>query len=173
MSVVLTASSDFERQLRSHLLNGHHEQVAFLLAESRRRNQLELLLTDIYAVPANEFEIQSSYHVTLTDDVRPKVIKWAWDHGACLVEAHSHRGPWPAAFSPTDLDGLRDFVPHVRWRLRGSPYVALVFTERDFDALGWIDSDSLPIGVEALVIDGKAKRPTNRTVEMLRKERLT
>ena len=76
-------------------------------------------------------------YLELTDETRARVIKQAHDRNACLVEVHSHPGPWPACFSPSDLSGLAQFVPHVRWRLKRRPYGALVFAQSGFDGLAW------------------------------------
>jgi hypothetical protein len=86
--------------------------------------------------------LQSAYRVTLRDEVRPGIIKWAWDAGACLVEVHSHSDLGDAWFSPSDIWGLREWVPHVRWRLRGRPYVAIVSDGSTLDALAWIDQEA-------------------------------
>jgi hypothetical protein len=115
MEVVLLASADLFGRLRDHLGGAHEEQAAFLLAEYSVSKHHLLRLVEMWPVPEAEFEHRGPYHLSLSDDVRPKVIKWAWDRGACLVEAHSHlRGP--AAFSPSDVAGLSEFVAHVWWR---------------------------------------------------------
>lgn len=104
-----------------------------------------------------DVESQSSLHVTLADEVRPRLIKTAWDSGHCLIEAHSHGPRGPAGFSPSDLHGFDDWVPHVRWRLGGRPYAALVVAGQSWDALAWVES-SQPVAVQALEItrDGEA-----------------
>jgi hypothetical protein len=79
-------------------------------------------------------------HLSLPDETRSAVIQWATAESACLIEAHSH-GRWsPATFSPYDLRNLDEWVPHLRWRLRGRPYAAIVTSTVDFDALAWIDN---------------------------------
>lgn len=70
-----------------------------------------------------------------------------------LAEFHSHRmmgNDEHACFSPTDIDGMREFVPHVRWRLNGAPYTAVVFDERSIDGLMWAQDGSAPEAVGAL-----------------------
>jgi len=102
--------------------------------------------------------IQTSYHIELADVVRARVIKRAHDLGATLIEMHSHLGKWPAQFSPSDIAGFHEWVPHVRWRLKGKPYAALVVTRRGFDGLAWIESEE-PV-VAKLLIDGSVKHAT-------------
>jgi hypothetical protein len=59
----------------------------------------------------------------------------------------------------------------VRWRLRRRPYVALVFAERSFDALVWVQGND-PEPLEALQITGAGLlHPTNRTYERLHRAR--
>jgi hypothetical protein len=84
------------------------------------------------------------------------------------VEVHSHRGKgWHAQFSPSDLSGFREFVPHVRWRLKGLPYCALVFTETEFDAVCWIGKTNEASALDVLRIEAEMLHPTNRTIEAL------
>lgn len=161
MEVVLVAAQDLVGRLRAHLMRPEAERAAFLLAEHRKEALHELRLVEMWAVPDEEFEYRGRYHLSLSDAVRPKVIKWAWDRGACLVEAHSHLDGIPA-FSPSDIAGLAEFVPHVWWRLEGRPYAALVFTRGGFDALAWIESPHNPARVRGLLFhgDGRMERPT-------------
>lgn len=161
MDVVLVAARDLVGRLRAHLIRPEAERAAFLLAEHRQDAFHELRLLEMWAVPDEEFEYRGRYRLSLSDAVRPKVIKWAWDRGACLVEAHSHLDGI-AAFSPSDIAGLAEFVPHVWWRLGGRPYLSLVFTRGGFDALAWIDGPNRPSRVRGLLFDGNGRieRPT-------------
>jgi hypothetical protein len=90
------------------------------------------------------FEYRSEAYLELTDEARAKIIKRAHDLGACLVELHSHTGPWPAAFSWSDIKGFREFVPHVRWRLKWRPYFAVVVARTGFDGFAWVDEVEEP-----------------------------
>ncbi len=118
-------------------------------------------------MPSERFDRQSSYHVTLADDLRAEVIQRAARRGGSLVEAHTHLGPFPAAFSASDIAGLDEWVPHVRWRLGGSPYVALVLAETGFDALVW-DRGTEPERLEALDVPGRGHLvPTGITLGRL------
>jgi hypothetical protein len=152
----LSASADLYRELRGHL-TGRVEQVGFFLADYDPARRAFLLRT-WRPVPPEGFEIQSEYHVTLTDEMRPEIIKWAWDAGASLVEAHSHGDVGMACFSPSDGWGFKEWVPHLWWRLRGRPYAAIVTTGETFDAIAWIDGADQPEQVGYLEILGKGKR---------------
>lgn len=168
MPVVISTTGELDEGLRRHLLSGTAEQVAFLLAEARLdADRCELRLVDLQEIPHQDFEAQTAFHLALKDEARARVIKWAWDQDLCLVEAHSHRFG-PARFSPTDITGLEEFVPHVWWRLRGRPYAALVLTEGDFDAVAWICGPHQPERVESLTVDGRTPAtPTGLSHELM------
>lgn len=132
-------------RLRRHLLQTPHcEQGAFLFcghSVSAGGNEL-FDCEDWSPLKRTDYEIQAGDYLELTDAARARLIKQAHDRGLCLVESHSHPSPYPAAFSYSDLTGLNEFVPHVRWRLRGRPYAALVFSQNGFDGLAWTDGTS-------------------------------
>jgi len=80
--------------------------------------------------------------------------------GCCLIEWHSHCGSWPAEFSLSDRMGLKEFVPHVRWRLDSRPYAAIVVANGSFDALAWTD-DGPPQRLSIMITDrGERLDPT-------------
>lgn len=169
MGIVLSISTNLNWDLRRHLFKGDVEQLAFLLAKPLDAKSEVLQLIELYLVPANGFEVQSRFHISLLPEIHAKAIKWAWDRGASLVEAHSHRGNISAAFSPSDIAGFEEFVPHVWWRLQGRPYAALVFTHQGFDGLVWMTSPSSPLGVEGLRVEGEMEQqPTGLTLQRLR-----
>jgi hypothetical protein len=152
-------------ELMDHLTGRDVEHVAFLFTEPPAEAE-QLRVREIYRVPPEGFDYQSSHHVALTDEIRALVIKRAWDLGGCLVEVHSHGGGPPAWFSGSDLRGFKEWVPHVRWRLPGRVYVALVFAGADFDALVWDGDEAAPLA--HLLVDGRApQRPSGITYERL------
>jgi hypothetical protein len=158
----IVASGAIYDSARAHL-RGHVEQVGFFLADfDGERNAF--VLREWRPMPPEAFEYQSAYHVTLRDEMRPEVIKWAWDADACLIEVHSHGDDGIAEFSPSDFWGFDEWVPHVRWRLRGRPYAAIVTAADTFDALAWIDANKDPVQVAALEVDGVSKMATARTL---------
>jgi hypothetical protein len=110
------------------------------------------------------YEYQGDYHVRLSDDTQTKAIQWATRERGCLVEAHSHGLLTPAAFSPTDLDGLAAWVPHCSWRLQRRPYAAIVTAEDGFDGLAWIDSVERAEQVTALIVGGEEMAATGVTL---------
>jgi len=154
------------RALWRHLLRGKDEQVAFVFAEAVSDGGLTLRADDLYLVPPEELLVQQSFHVSLTDDALAKIIKLAWDKRLALVELHCHTHPtWPAQFSPSDLRGFTDFVPHVRWRLQGQPYLAIVVAPSNFDALLWLAKS--PQALDQLLVGGQLLQPTGLTLAAL------
>jgi hypothetical protein len=167
MDVAMTGA-DFD-DLISHLGSSEDEQVAFLFAARTSPDRLDV--GEVYSVPPEGFLRQSPFHLALTDEVRAYVLGRATELDCCLIEVHSHEDTGPVWFSPTDLEGFEEWVPHVRWRLGGRPYVALVFGGEEFDALVW-DSDSrLPAGLGALLVDRATRAASQITIKGLRGRR--
>lgn len=163
MTVVLELPVHVKSAIWSHLFPGDEQKEAAAFAFVRHTEQDAQHLFEYrewYAVPPEGFEVRTGYHIELTDETRATVIKQAHDLDSSVVEFHSHLGPWPAAFSPSDQMGLAEFVPHVRWRLRGRPYLAIVATRSDFDGLAWIDKSPRPARLDAISVDGQLLIPT-------------
>jgi hypothetical protein len=128
--------TDFSRgQLITQHLRGAPERVAFLSA-SEKNHALEV--QDHLLLPDEDLEA-GPWCVQLSDAAQQRVLQWAATTSGWLIEAHSHLGIAgdPAQFSPIDLDGLHEWVPHVRWRLHGRPYAATVFAPTTVDGLAW------------------------------------
>jgi hypothetical protein len=156
----LAITSAIHRDLLTHLNSGENEQVAFLFTGPPQVGE-PLHVLELYTVPAEGFDDQSPFYLALADETRAYAFSRASELGGCLVEAHGHdRGP--AAFSPTDLEGFEEWVPHVRWRLPGRPYVALVFADREFDALVWDGTDPGPLA-EVLIDGERSEVPSGLT----------
>lgn len=149
-------------EVREHLRD--IEQVGFFLADFDPATRT-FALREWRAVPPEGFESQSTFHVTLTDAIKTEVIRWAWESGVCLVEAHSHSHLGRAEFSPSDLWGFRDWVPHLFWRLRSRPYAAFITADDAFDGLAWINAADAPEQVERIELgDGVVLTATKRTL---------
>jgi hypothetical protein len=107
---------------------------------------------DLYLVDSDSTSLAEDGHCELDDEIRSAVIKWAWDNESCLLEAHSHGLLFPPALSRFDFAQLQEWVPHVRWRLGGRPYVALVTASLQVDGVAW--SDDGPEGIDEIQVDG-------------------
>lgn len=167
MAVIRIGVADLDR-LRRHLLRTPRcEQGAFLFCRHSVSGGGDHVFDceDWSPLKRTDYEVQAGDYLELTDAARARLIKEAHDRGACLVESHSHPGPYPAAFSYSDLTGLEEFVPHVRWRLRGRPYAALVFAQSGFDGLAWTDGAStLPQQLVAIETENARLAATGLTL---------
>src|SRR5437660_1288816 len=125
MNMAVELSKTLRDEIWAHVLplGQEVEQAAFLYATA---SDGRFRVTGWEPVVPEDFTIQTSFHIELSDAVRARLIKRAHDRSASLVEIHSHLGPWAAQFSPSDLAGFEEWVPHVRWRLKGKPYGAFV-----------------------------------------------
>lgn len=156
MSIRLHASADLAEIARAHL-DRPGERVGFFLADT---TPTTFTLSEWR--PIADAQLLPGRHAVLTDEAVTEIIRWAFTAEAALVEVHSH-GPFaPARFSPIDTDGFTDWVPGVRWRLRGRPYAAAVIAAGTIDAWAWIDRSGQPQQVDALVIDNTHIVPTTR-----------
>jgi len=157
--VLLNLPPDVREAIWQHLLPRRTrplEEVAFIFARTEKTNDTTTFdFAEWYPVGRKGFLSRSGYHFELTDEARGGAIKRAHDLGASLVEAHSHIVPGVACFSQSDILGFREFVPHVWWRLRSRPYLALVVSRSGFDGLAWFDSPNIPQYLDGITSDGK------------------
>lgn len=168
--ITVHMNSQTHHAISLHLQKHQTEQVVFLfLTQTSDGQNTEFVVQDHYVVPYSGLIHESQFHAEVSEEVQANVIKMAWDKGLCLGEIHSHPdGFGEAAFSPSDLAGFQDFVPHIWWRLKSKPYVAFVFGKKNFDALAWVSNPHSPVGVDRLVVEAKGLVPTNRTIRSLR-----
>lgn len=165
--IILDLSPAFRESIWKHLIPGSNakEEAAFLFArwvEKGAQGTFECIKWS--PVPENGFVGHSEYFLELTDETRAAAIKEAHDLEASLVELHSHTGPWPAQFSGSDLAGFQEFVPHVWWRLKGRPYLAIVVSRSDFDGLAWITNPRAPQGIAGILSGRTLIKPTGLTL---------
>lgn len=139
------------QELRQRLSASRDEQVIFLFAQfdgERRTFQVRSL----HGLEEQHYEVRNRFHVSVRDDVKAKMIRAAGLENLCLIEAHSHPGQEVAQFSDYDLEGLRELVPHLWWRLQGRPYAALIFGADTFDALSWVVGPEKPTEVTLMAL---------------------
>lgn len=162
-TVWLELPRDAEKAIWNHLVreDSEVEQAGFVFARDEARGGVRVFqYIEWFPVPPDGFAVQSEFHIELADEVRGSVIKRAHDLSASLVEFHFHAGAWPAAFSPSDFAGFREFVPHVWWRLKGKPYLAVVVARSGFDGLAWLEGPARPERLSGLLVDGQPRKPT-------------
>ena len=158
---VLELPATVHEELHRHLVRkpGGNEQAAFVFAKhcatDNRFGYLEW-----FPVPPEGFVVQLPYHFELTDETRARTIKRAHDLGCSVIEFHSHTGPWPAQFSPSDWSGFEEIVPHFWWRLKARPYAAVVVTKDGFDALAWLVDPNTPTRLAGISVGDQLLEPT-------------
>ena len=161
--ILLKMSKTVRTDIWAHLLPKRFlvEEAAFMFVRHDIKNEDEIFkYLEWFPVPPNGFLSRSGYHFELTDEVRAKAIKQAHDLNASLVELHSHKGRQPAQFSPSDLLGFREFVPHVLWRLKMRPYLAVVVSRSGFDGLVWMVNPDDPKGLDGILVEKTVLKPT-------------
>jgi hypothetical protein len=161
--ILLKIPTEVQKTIWTHLLPKRfvREQAAFAFTQRQTQNGAEIFqLIEWLPVLPEGFVTQTRFHIELHDKVKASAIKRAHDLGASLVEIHSHLGRWPAAFSISDLLGFREFVPHVWWRLKGRPYLALVVCRSGFDGLVWLDNPNSPQHLGGITIEDSLLKPT-------------
>lgn len=150
--------------LWQHLIRGDdsEEEAAFMYV--RPKDQPDYFeCIEWTPIQPNGFISRSAYYFELTDSVRAAAIKRAHDLNASLVEFHSHVGPWPARFSPTDLSGFQECVPHMLWRLKARPYFAIVVSRSGFDGLSWTNGQKSPDRLVGISTGGILSHSTGLT----------
>jgi len=155
-------------ELWRHLLPGGPkvEQAAFLFCRGSKSGRAVYfdVIEPRYLRPS-EFAVQAGDYIELTDETRIDVIKQAHRLEACLVEIHSHPGPYPAAFSTSDKIGLHETVPHMQWRLNNRPYVALVVAPTGYDGLVFFRGPDTPVALTGIQFTENLLTPTNISLE--------
>lgn len=145
-----------------HLLQTHleKEQAAFLFGRYEAQGG-RIQIIDHQLMIDGDFAEQANDYLELRDTTRSDLIKRAHSTQTCLLEFHSHPGSYLAAFSRFDFLGLRETVPHMQWRLRDQPYVAIVVADETFDALVWIGAAREPSTLRAINVGERTFFPTN------------
>ena len=144
---ILAISACRHRDLWRHLLpqDCSKEQAAFMFCVQRVEGDRVIFETvDVALLGAGDFSVQDDDYLELTDHCRVRLIKRAHELRATLVELHSHPHADSAVFSRSDRIGLKETVSHMRWRLKGRPYVAAVVTPSGYDALVWTHETDSP-----------------------------
>lgn len=143
------------------------ESAAFLFAETHKSdNAVVLTAQDFVLVRASGFKAQYDDFIELSDEMRISIIKQAHRTNTALVELHSHpfNSRYAAAFSLADLNGFKETVPHMWWRLPNRPYAAIVAAPCGFDSLVWVKSPHAPEPLTALRVGGNLLKPSHMTL---------
>ncbi len=159
-------SKDQYEKIRKHLLRGPGEGAAFAFSSfSNAEGSAAITVSAVDLIPKCECLGETDYGIELSDIAWNRVMANAFKSKMVLVEMHSH--PFSSdnvAFSPIDINGLKNLVPQLWWRLENQPYVALVFGRSSVDALLWTDSPEKPQAVECLNVEGEKIKPTGLSI---------
>jgi hypothetical protein len=163
---ILKLDAQLKDELWRHLLpdDADREQAAFLYTTPTTVG--DDVVFDVVAhelLEHSDFAMQESHYLELSDQTRLRIIKRAHALDASVVELHSHPWHWPAEFSLSDRSGLEEAVPHMRWRLKNRPYLAVVVALTSYDSLAWAGDSDKPAPL-ILEIDGDQLIPTGRSL---------
>lgn len=169
----LNLDRPLKESIWEHML-GHprgHERLGFVCTRPLT-TPTHQVLTPMEWLPLHDKDLVpgSGDALEMAEHAQAAVIKRAHDLNAILVEFHSHPWDMPAQFSGYDMRGFEEFVPHVRWRLKGRPYGAVVVSRSGFDSLLWDGDIDNPIGIDPLVVEGSVLRPTGLTLRYRRRK---
>jgi hypothetical protein len=166
-ALTVSASGEGFARAIDHLQRRSENAAFFLAAQSD--SALEIVETRLLT----EDDVEAGgWHLELTEEARLDILQWASRSELSLVEAHSHgKLGDPARFSPTDVMGLREWVSHLRWRLPGRTYGALVVGFHTFDGVAWLPEGDAPIGINS--IEAKGDDPWIATGRSIADFRLT
>jgi hypothetical protein len=148
--------------VRRHLFQGPGEGTAFAFSSISEANGImSLKVCEFDLIPQSECIGETEYGIELSDAAWNRVMARAFATKTSLIEMHSH--PFShnkVAFSSMDVNGLKDLVPQLWWRLENRPYAALVFGRSSIDALVWLESPQLPQMPQNINIQGRKIKPT-------------
>ena len=142
--------------------------VAFMFARVfKKEGVVSFDFIDMDLVQEHELESSGYYGIELGEDIWNRIMAKAFRLNASLIEAHSH--PFSeknVGFSQYDMKGFKELVPHLWWRMGGVPYGALVFGQRDFDALFWTENPHNYQLLHSIITnEGRKLKPTNITAQ--------
>ena len=155
-------------ELRSHLLppGGTYEEAAFLFVDALSESVgWRFRFREMALLGPEDFIERHADYLEMEDATRARLIKHAHDLGSSLIEVHSHVGPWRAAFSFSDIRGLKETIPNMWWRLKGRPYASIVVSEISIDALAWIDAPDGAVPLDEIHAGTEVIRPTHSALE--------
>jgi proteasome lid subunit RPN8/RPN11 len=168
MKTLLKMPAEIFDDIAAYLLppDSMREEAAFLFVQPTPTNSnIVFEVIEAQKLGPNEYSSQFDDYLELADHARARLIKRAHDLGTSLVEMHSHPGPFPAAFSHADRMGLKETVPHMWWRLKKRPYLAIVVAESGFDALLWMENPRIPQALDGILAGDRLLKPTNNSLK--------
>lgn len=173
MIVRLNIDLDMHSKIWTHLLPNlaSTEEAGFGYANfTEKDGHYQFNLKEWEALYDEDFDFKEGDYLQLKDESRARVIKRAHCTDTCLVEFHSHPFPFKAKFSYADKVGLKNFVPHVWWRLKNRPYIAIVVAPDSFDGLVWLDNPYNPENMSEIYCNEVLDHSTGLSIDYWRKD---
>lgn len=168
-SPMVTMPEAVFRAVRSHLFPffSQREQGGFLLCKVTASSEStpDFSVVEWLPMKRQDYVAQDIDYLELSDASRVRVIKSAHAADCALVEVHCHPGSQPACFSRFDMAGLYEFVPHIRWRLKGKPYGALVFAPSSVDGLVWAGTSKAAVPLTSIIVGSRPITTTGLTTK--------
>lgn len=174
MNIILRLPEKIYKAFKAHLFSKEGEMAGFLFTcVSRKKSAMLFDFLDVELVQEHELANSGYYGIELGEEVWNRIKVKASKLNACIIEAHSH--PFSeknVGFSHYDMKGFEELVPHLWWRMNGTPYGALVFGQRDFDALFWTENPHDQKTLNCIMTDeGRKFKPTNITSRYYKRKR--
>lgn len=140
MNRLVIGKSQWEKA-RAHLLQKRGEHFCFFLCGTEEfDNGVSFFVRDF--IPIQDTDVHLAKEgLQISLEALVQVTNRARKERLALVEAHSH--PLETSnvrFSPTDLKGLKEFVPYILEDLPGKPYGATVWGAKSVYGLCWTPS---------------------------------
>lgn len=171
MKVSLDMPLKMRNEIWTHLLPepASTEEAGFGFAKfSTQGKSCQFKLHDWLAFDDSDFVYKEGDYLHLNDEARIRVIKHAHNTDTCLVEFHSHPFPYPAKFSYADKNGLDQLVPHLWWRLKHRPFLAVVVAPENFDGIAWVESPDCPIPLNSINDSQRVTQTTGLSIDLWR-----
>lgn len=165
MTPSIHMSASINAEILRHLFpkDDRREQGGFLFCRYQEEEQVFEVL-EWAPMSGSDYVAQERDYLELSDESRAKLIKKAHDMEAALVEIHCHPGQHNVGFSKADWHGFREFVPHIRWRLKGRPYAALVFGYQCVDGFAWLGIQKTPVAVSGIRTEAELYLTTGHSI---------
>jgi len=158
----------------THLLQKRGEHFCFFLCGVEEfDNGVSFFVREVIPIPDADVHLAKSRGLQINLEALLQVTNRARKERLALVEAHSHPlETLNVRFSPTDLKGLKEFVPYILEDLPGKPYAATVWGAKSVYGFCWTPSGKQYTLSEVRVIGESLIRMTTSGLKQAGNEKL-
>jgi molybdopterin/thiamine biosynthesis adenylyltransferase len=158
---VIRIPQEIWQRAYDHLFSRPGEHFAFFLADwTSSENEPVFMVRDVLLIADDQITV-SRQGCELTTDGIVAVVNAAVRSNSALIEAHNHGGSRPR-FSPTDIEGLKEFSRYVLDSLPGRPYGATVWGTNTVFAEYFLPSGKRDIVRSVLVVGSELRQFISR-----------